>query len=168
MKSFPDGLCKSTLQRPRSYWQDISQGQSAAPFMWGGQPLKVVERFKYLGSIFASDNTLDAPLSHRKVSASYAFQQLKRIGFWHNHCTLKMRESRLKACVLTRLLYSSETWGLRQDQSKQLDVFQRRCLRHILGMTLLNHVSNEDLHKQCGVKSITKEVSIRRLRVLGH
>ncbi len=42
-----------------------------------GVTLEVVHKFKYLGSIFMSDGTLDAEILHRIASAGIAWHQLK-------------------------------------------------------------------------------------------
>ncbi|KAA6417744.1 MAG: hypothetical protein FRX49_12330 [Trebouxia sp. A1-2] len=44
-----------------------------------GNQLEVVSQFKYLGSVFTSDCTLDAKMTHRVTAANSAFQQLRRL-----------------------------------------------------------------------------------------
>ncbi|KAA6418079.1 MAG: hypothetical protein FRX49_11920 [Trebouxia sp. A1-2] len=46
-----------------------------------GDQLEVVSQFKYLGSVFTSDCTLDAEMTHRVTAANSAFQQLRRLDF---------------------------------------------------------------------------------------
>jgi len=43
-----------------------------------GDQIEVVSHFKYLGSVFTSDCTLDAEITHRVAAANSAFQQLRR------------------------------------------------------------------------------------------
>ena len=47
-----------------------------------GEKLEVVSQFKYLGSIFTSDNTLDAEIASRIASANGAFARLHRAKVW--------------------------------------------------------------------------------------
>ncbi len=47
-----------------------------------GEQLEVVSQFKYLGSVFNSDCTLDAEITHRVTAANSAFQQLTRVNIW--------------------------------------------------------------------------------------
>ena len=50
-----------------------------------GVPLEVVHKFKYLGSIFMSDGTLDAEILHRIASAGIAWHQLKSGKGWSSN-----------------------------------------------------------------------------------
>ncbi len=47
-----------------------------------GDQLEVVSHFKYLGSIFTSDCTLDAEITHRVAAANSAFQKLRQANIW--------------------------------------------------------------------------------------
>lgn len=47
-----------------------------------GDQLEVVSHFKYLGSVFSSDCTLNAEITHRVAAANSAFQQLRRANIW--------------------------------------------------------------------------------------
>jgi len=46
--------------------------------------LEVVSHYKYLGSVFTSDCTLDTEITHKVAAAKSAFQQLRRgpPGLW--------------------------------------------------------------------------------------
>ncbi|KAA6421282.1 MAG: hypothetical protein FRX49_08768 [Trebouxia sp. A1-2] len=47
-----------------------------------GDQLEVVSFFKYLGSVFVSDCTLDAEITHQVAAANSASQQLRRDNIW--------------------------------------------------------------------------------------
>ena len=47
-----------------------------------GDQLEVVSQFKYLGSVFTSDCTLDAEITHRVAAANSAFQHFRRASIW--------------------------------------------------------------------------------------
>ena len=49
-----------------------------------------------------------------------------------------------------------------------LDVFNRRCLRNILGISWKDHVSNEDLLERTKVDNLHDTVDKRRRRFVGH
>ncbi len=73
--------------------------------MLRGDPLEVVSHVKYLGSVFASDCTLDAEITHWVAAANSAFQQLRRANIWSSRAlTLSV-----KMQFLSVLLYSGET-----------------------------------------------------------
>ncbi len=48
--------------------------------MLRGVQLEVVSQLKCLGSIFNSDCTLDAEITHRVTAANSAFQQIRRVN----------------------------------------------------------------------------------------
>ena len=48
-----------------------------------------------------------------------------------------------RVCVISTLLYGSESWTMRAHQEKKLNVFYMRCLRHILGITWQDKVTNK-------------------------
>ena len=47
-----------------------------------GVELEVVSQFKYLGSMFTADCTLDAEITHRVAAANSAFQRLRQANIW--------------------------------------------------------------------------------------
>ena len=47
-----------------------------------GDNLEVVSSFKHVGSMFTSDNTLDAEINHRLASAKVAFLRLQKAKVW--------------------------------------------------------------------------------------
>ena len=70
-----------------------------------GAPIEVVHKFKYLGSIFTSDGTLDAEISHSLSLASAAWHQLKSSKVWSSrHLTLARKVLIFKTIVLPILL----------------------------------------------------------------
>ena len=89
--------------------------------------------------------------------------------------SLSLRTKRLvyHAVVLGVLLYGSETWVTKRDASRKIEVFHKRCLRSILGITTmqqrLGHISNVEVAKWYGMEeSLEEMVAARRLQWLGH
>ena len=108
----------------------LSQDLSAAPSISIGDcTLDVVEHFTYLGSNISSNLSLDTELNMRIGKASAAMARLtKRV--WEN--TIKIKTRVYQACVLTTLLYGSESWTLYTQQERRLNTFHLRCLRSCL------------------------------------
>ena len=65
-----------------------------------GKRLGVVDSFVYLGNTLSRNGSLDAEISRRIAKASTAFGKLEK----------RVWSYRGEACVLTVLLYGSETW----------------------------------------------------------
>ena len=70
--------------------------------------------------------------------------------------------------VLSILLHGCETWTIIDRHVSRLRVFQMKCLRGICGISLLSHITNEDVLKRCDMVYVDKEIQYRRLRWLGH
>ena len=73
-----------------------------------------------------------------------------------------------QACVLSTLLYSSETLALYSRQERRLNTFHLRCLRRIQGISWQDHVPNKQVLEQAGIQSVLAILSQKRLRWLGH
>ena len=59
-----------------------------------------------------------------------------------------------KACVISTLLYGSESWTMRAHQEIRLNVFHMRCLRRILGITGQDRVTNKVVLEKAGIPSL--------------
>uniref|UniRef100_A0A914X542 Endonuclease-reverse transcriptase n=1 Tax=Plectus sambesii TaxID=2011161 RepID=A0A914X542_9BILA len=74
-----------------------------------------------------------------------------------------------RATTIPALLYGSETWTLLQADSKRLEVFQMRCLRRILGVSLRDKLKNDIIRTRCERQpTIKDQIKQRCLRWFGH
>ena len=130
--------------------------------------LETVENFTYLGSTVNSCLSLDVELDRRLGKANTTMARLsKRV--WENASLTRHTKSLVyQACVLTTLLYGSETWTTYMRQEHRLNAFHMRCLRRILGISWQDHITNSDVLLRARVPSMYSLLSQRRLRWLGH
>ena len=88
---------------------------------------------------------------------------------WENNkLTINTKMSVCNACVLSALLYRSETWTTYAHQERRLNNFHLRCLRRILGISWQDRVPNIEVLRQVNTFSMFAILSQRRLRWLGH
>ena len=73
-----------------------------------------------------------------------------------------------KVCVLTALLYASETWTLYKHQLELLEGFHQECLRQILHIKWQSYVSDTEVLGKAGLPSIQSMVMKSCLRWVGH
>ena len=133
--------------------------------MLRGDQLEVFSQFKYLGSVFNSDCTLDAEITHRGTAANSAFQQLRRVNIWSSRAlTLFVKMQFFQCIVMSVLLYSGETWAVVKQHISPLAVFQMNCLRRICGISLRDHVPNVDILNRCHTLSVESQLQSKRLR----
>ena len=74
----------------------------------------------------------------------------------------------LVACVLSTLLYGSETWAIYAEQERKLNSFHLKNLRTILNIRWDDYVTNDKVLERTGMQSIYALLQQRRLRWLGH
>eukprot|EP00745_Piridium_sociabile_P043277 TRINITY_DN8831_c0_g1_i1.p1 TRINITY_DN8831_c0_g1~~TRINITY_DN8831_c0_g1_i1.p1 ORF type:complete len:1016 (+),score=240.62 TRINITY_DN8831_c0_g1_i1:1061-4108(+) len=130
--------------------------------------LDVVHDFEYLGSTITDSLSLDTELNKRIGKAATTMSRLtKRV--WNNS---KLKEHTkvqvYKACIVSTLLYGSESWTLRARQERKLNSFHMRCLRRILNITWQDKVSNSTVLERAGTPSMFTLLKQRRMRWLGH
>src|SRR2546426_848806 len=77
-----------------------------------------------------------------------------------------MRVSR--ALVRPVLQYACETWTALDSEVRRLEVFERRCLREMLPITLRDRVRNERLLEAAGGEGVAEVLVRSRWRWLGH
>jgi transposase len=91
-----------------------------------------VENFKYLGVILNEDNSDQVDLQERIKNANNTYFMLQH--FFKNKNISKKLKLRLKNTIIDKTLtYASETWTLTKRDRKQLNVFERKVYRRILG-----------------------------------
>jgi len=91
---------------------------------------------------------------------------IKRV--WENTMlTIKTKTLVYQACVLSTLLYGSESWTLYTQQERRLNTFHLRCLRRILGISYHDHIPNTDILTRAGTLSmyalLTKTSHVTRM-----
>jgi hypothetical protein len=141
------------------------------PLMIQGEALEVVERFTYLGSCISSDGSVTDEVEARVSKARIAFANLRHL--WRQKgLSLGLKGRVYNATVRAVLLYGSETWPIRKDDLRRLQVFDNRCLRTIAGVGWRQRIRNEVVRKRVfgntAGNSIEECIQKNRLRWLGH
>ena len=133
-----------------------------------GTPLNVATTFKYIGSTFANDCSLDKELSARIQSASAAFGRLRE-RLWNKHNIKLITKCKVyRAIILSCLLYSSETYTLYRRHTQRLSHIQLRHLRAILGIRWSDRVTNNEVLQRADMPSIEAMLLSRQLTWTGH
>ena len=80
--------------------------------------------------------------------------KLRKRVWEHNKLTLATKTCIYRACILSTLLYSSETWTTYAQQEARLNSFHLSCLRPILGITWKDKIPNTKILEQTGIPSM--------------
>jgi len=95
-----------SLKKTEIMGQDVSE----APIInIGDYTLQVVEQFTYLGSTITSNLSLDPELNKRIGKAAAAMSKLTKRVWENNKLTTVTKVAVYRACVLSTLLYGSES-----------------------------------------------------------
>ena len=116
-----------------------------------GTPLKLVDKFTYLGSRVAST---EKDIDTRLTTASTAINRLSII--WKSDLTDKMKRIFFQAAVASILLYGCTSWTLTKRLEKKLDGNYSR----ILNRSWRQHPTRHQLYGH--LPPITKTIQVRR------
>jgi len=133
-----------------------------------GQNFEVVDKFCYLGSMVSSDGSVSREVKRRIGMSLTAFQSLKTSLWKRKEISVPIKMMVYRAIVLSRLLYGAETWALTTRDLQRLEAFQMFCLRRILRISWMSHVSNDVIRERCQQPSMEALIRQKRLRWLGH
>ena len=126
-----------------------------------GTPLKLVDKFNYLGS---SVSSTEKDIDTRLTKAWTAIDRLSII--WKSDLTDKMKRSFFQATVVSILLYGCTTWTLTKRLEKKLDGNYIRMLQAIFNKTCRQYPTKHQLYGH--LPPITKTIQVRRTRHAGH
>ena len=79
-----------------------------------------------------------------------------------NYHQLEIKLRLYTAIVIPTAMYAYETWKRTAMIAHRLDVFHRRCLRTILGISWRDHVTNEEVLRRAGTERLQDIVTTRR------
>ena len=126
-----------------------------------GTPLKLVDKFTYLGSSVAST---EKDIDTRLTKVWTAINRLSII--WKSDLTDKMKRSFFKAAVASILLYGCTTRIPTKRLEKKLDSNYTRMLWAILNKSWRQHPTRHQVYGH--LPPITKTIQVRRTRHAGH
>ena len=120
-----------------------------------GTPLKLVDKFTYLGSnVESTEKDIETRLTKAWTI------------IWKSDLTDKMKRSFFQAVVTSILLYGCTTWTLTKRLEKKLDGNYTRMLRAILNKSWQQHPTRHQLYGH--LPPIMKTIQVRRTRHAGH
>ena len=95
---------------------------------------------------------MDKEISRRISSAAHSFNRLTPRVWASNRFTRDAKLHLYHSLVLSHLTYAAQTWTLKEDQIRRLEVFHNRCLRRVKDVPRPPHpslqISTEELHRR--------------------
>ena len=143
----------------------MCQGSEATPTLTiKDYTLDVVSQFTYLGSTTSNNASLDVELGMRIGKAATNMAKLSARVWENKKLTTQTKIAVYRACIVSTLLYGSESWTTYAGQEKRLHTFHMRCLRRILSISWKDKVSNNAVLERAGIPSMYTLLRQRRLR----
>ncbi|CAH8572676.1 unnamed protein product [Heterobilharzia americana] len=105
--------------------------------------VECVDHFTYLGSRTSPGGLVADEISARIQKARLAFANLHHL--WrHRDIRLSIKGRVYSTAVRSVLLYGCETWPLKVEDTRRLQVFDHRCFHNIGRIAWCQHVSNAE------------------------
>ena len=169
MTRFSDACQDFRLTISLKKTQVMGQDTDSAPAISiNDHEVDVIHDFVYLGSAISDTLSLDAELNRRIGKAATTMTRLTKKAWNNSKLTMHTKIQIYTACVVSTLLYGSESWTLRARQERKLNAFHMRSLRRILNMTWQDKVPNNTVLEKAGCTSMFMLLKQRRMRWLGH
>ena len=133
------------------------------PLVIKGQPINIVDDFKYLGS-YVELTEYDVKV---RIGLAWApFSKLKPISTLQSpKYKLNSKIRLFKAACVSILLYDYENWIITEASIEKLYIFAKTCYIVMLGIKQSrDHVTNETLHHLTGQVPLRE----RQLKFTGH
>jgi hypothetical protein len=121
----------------------VLDGKIEEPIMIRGEKIEEENNFTYLGVSMRSEPSSGAEVAIRIAKAVKVFRALYHPLWKRRQVSVETKIGIYRAAVLPVLLYGAEVWVLSVKESTRLEVFHRKCLRVILGITKRDHWRNE-------------------------
>ena len=126
-----------------------------------------VESFSYLGSIQRFDGDSEIDTRSRLGKGAGVFKKLHKI--WNTRKVSMDTKLRLfNAVVISTATYAADTWKSTAKSFRQLDTFQQKCLRKILGVKWQDRITNEEILRRTNSTRLSNIIKSRRVQLLGH
>ena len=130
--------------------------------------LKVIHQFMYLVSTITNNLSLDAEINKRIRKVATTLAHLTSRVWTNPKLTVKTKMAVYNSCILSTLLYGSETWTMYAHQEKRLNTFHLRSLQCILGTSWQDKVTNTDILSHTGLPTMYTLLRKHWLYWLGH
>ena len=143
----------------------LGQDTEAPPVVTNGDyELDAVCLFIYLGSIITDKLSLDAEIDMRIGKAASTLARLTARVWTSPKLSVKTNMAVYNACVISTLMYGSDTSTTYTGQERRRNTFHLRSIRRILGISWQDKVTNADVLSRAGLPSMCTLLRQRRVR----
>ena len=115
------------------------------------EPLEEVDCFKCLGSQVATDGGCEMDLVHRMNDGYRAWGALK-IVLSNRGLEIHVKKCPYEGIIVPTALYGAVAWSMRNAERRIVNVLEMKCLRSLVGVSLMDRVINEGVRRRAGIE----------------
>lgn len=129
--------------------------------------IEYTTEYVYLGQLVTFRQNTKKEINRRTSAAWKAFWSLKSI-LLEKSINRKLRFEVLESCIFPILLYGCQTWSLVDKLKQSIQVCQRKMQRKILGISLQDRISNEELRNLSSDADVLERATKLKWKWGGH
>ena len=133
----------------------------------GGEEIKTVTTFKYLGSMFGAEGGTTTDCKNRVRLAWNKWRGVTGV-ICDKKVPVKLKHKIYKTVIRPTMTYGAECWTMKKKDEMLMNKTEIRMLRWIQCVRLREHKRNEDIREAATVQPITTHLMQKRLRWCGH
>ena len=133
----------------------------------GGEAIKVVDKFEYLGRVLSKSGS-DMPALEDRIGKDWGAFEKKKDIITSKHISMKTKRHTYETYILPVVTYATETMTWTKQMMKKIKVFNNHIMRWMCGARLRDKQSIESLHLKSRVKDIIPTIKLKKLQLFGH
>lgn len=180
------GRSEGELQRQLDKWTEVMRGRGLRiskeksevmvigrdgelerPLKVEGKPLKLVEKFTYLGTVISNDGRMAQEITTRLGKGAGFYQSIRHL-LWDKDIPKKAKVTMYKTYYTPIVTYGAEVWNITEREWSRVQAGEMKFIRGIKGKTRLDRMRNEELRRGIVEESLRERVEKSRLRWFGH
>ena len=133
----------------------------------GGEEIKNVTTFKYLGSMFDAEGGTTTDCKNRVRLTWNKWREVTGV-ICDKKVPVKLKHKIYKTVIRPTMTYGAECWTMKKKDEMLMNKTEMRMLRWIQGVSLREHKRNEEIREAATVQPIATHLMQKRLRWYGH
>lgn len=131
------------------------------------EDLTKTSMFRYLGSHLQSNGDIDGDVRARVNGAWMRWREVTGV-LCDRKMPIRLKSKIYRTVVRPVALYGTESWPTTRTTEQRLHAMEMRMVRWIMGISLLDHMTNDTLRRRFGIAPIDEKMREGRLRWFGH
>jgi len=156
---------KISLQKTES--MVVSRSPKIADISINDTTLHQTREFKYLGSIFTEDGSMNREIETRCQKANNVTYQMGPL-LTHSSIPMEVKRTLINSIFIPTLCYQAQTWTLNKKTERKIITTEMKCLRRAAKVSRRDKIRNVEVRKMVGIQPTMNFIQEQRLRWFGH